>query len=216
MTIQNCSTVLASLLLMLSLAGTPVVQALDIELPEETAAYQPSELPGYALVQKNCLLCHAAQYVQSQPRTSPRSYWEATVHKMKKPFGAPVAEADMPGIVDYLVKTYGAEHSMPLDTPVTAQKVSASDARKPAASGDAQTLIGANGCTACHAVDHKIVGPAFKDVAAKYAGKADAAALVAKNIRAGGSGKWGPVAMPPFPGLSDEELKTLSTWIIAR
>ena len=64
---------------------------------------------GYALVQRDCLICHSAQYVQYQPSSSPRAYWEATVKKMKKPFGAPFSDEDIPAIVDYLVKTYGTE-----------------------------------------------------------------------------------------------------------
>lgn len=83
--------------------------ALDISLPPESAAYQSSPLPGFQLVQQNCLICHSAQYAQYQPPSSPRGYWEATVAKMKKAFGAPFADADMPAMVDYLVKTYGAE-----------------------------------------------------------------------------------------------------------
>lgn len=82
-----------------------------ITLPAETAVYQPSDLPGYQLVQRNCLLCHSAQYVTMQPPTSPRTYWDATVKKMKKPFGAPFPDEDVAAIVDYLVKTYGAERT---------------------------------------------------------------------------------------------------------
>ncbi|RFP11973.1 MULTISPECIES: cytochrome c [unclassified Duganella] len=85
--------------------------ALDIDLPSETALFKPSTLPGYALVQNNCMLCHSAHYIHSQPPASPRAYWEATVKKMKKPFGAPFADADIPDMVDYLVKTYGAERT---------------------------------------------------------------------------------------------------------
>lgn len=71
-----------------------------------------------------------------------------------------------------------------------------------------------NACTACHAVDKKIVGPAYQDVAKKYAGKKDAAATLAANIKAGGAGKWGPVPMPPQPALSDADIKTLAAWIL--
>jgi cytochrome c len=69
-------------------------------------------------------------------------------------------------------------------------------------------------CMACHAVDKKVVGPAYAEVAKKYAGQKDAAASLAANIKAGGSGKWGPVPMPPQAQLSDEDLKTLATWIL--
>lgn len=85
--------------------------ALEIKLPQETAMYKPSSLPGYALALQNCMTCHSAQYVATQPTTSSRQYWEATVKKMKKPFGAPLKDEDIPVIVDYLVKTYGAERA---------------------------------------------------------------------------------------------------------
>jgi len=93
----------------LLLAAAPLAAALDITLPPETAAYRPSDLPGYQLVQQNCMACHSAQYVQTQPPAMPRGFWEATVRKMKKPYGALFVEGDIPAMVDYLVKTYGAE-----------------------------------------------------------------------------------------------------------
>lgn len=85
--------------------------ALDIVLPAETAAYKASALPGFDLVQRNCMACHAAQYVSTQPPASARPYWEATVKKMKKPFGAQFDDRDIAPMVDYLVKTYGAERN---------------------------------------------------------------------------------------------------------
>ena len=71
-----------------------------------------------------------------------------------------------------------------------------------------------NSCLACHAVDKKLVGPAYQDVAKKYAGQADAEATLAKNIKAGGSGKWGPVPMPPQAQLSDTDAKALAAWVL--
>lgn len=71
-----------------------------------------------------------------------------------------------------------------------------------------------NSCTACHSVDHKIVGPAFADVAKKYAGQPEALATVIQNIRAGGSGKWGPIPMPAQDQLSQNDIKTLANWIL--
>ena len=91
-----------------TMAGSGAL-ALDISLPMETAAYKESALPGYALSQQHCMTCHSAQYMQTQPPTSPRAYWDATVKKMKKPFGAEIPDQEIPAIVDYLVKTYGAE-----------------------------------------------------------------------------------------------------------
>jgi cytochrome c len=62
-----------------------------------------------------------------------------------------------------------------------------------------------NACMACHAVDKKVVGPSYQDVAKKYAGKS--ADELAKSIKAGGSGKWGPVPMPAQAALSDADAK---------
>jgi cytochrome c len=71
-----------------------------------------------------------------------------------------------------------------------------------------------NACMACHAADKKLVGPAFQDVARKYAAQADAQAYLVKSIKAGGSGKWGPVPMPAQPALSDADTQTLAAWIL--
>ena len=70
-----------------------------------------------------------------------------------------------------------------------------------------------NACMACHAVDKKLVGPAYQDVAKKYAGKS--ADELVKSIKAGGSGKWGAVPMPAQAALSDADAKTLAAWILA-
>jgi cytochrome c5 len=80
-----------------------------ITLPPETVVYTKSELPGYQLVERNCIGCHSAHYVAMQPPTSKRAYWDTTVKRMKKPFGAPFPDDDIAAMVDYLVKTYGDE-----------------------------------------------------------------------------------------------------------
>lgn len=72
-----------------------------------------------------------------------------------------------------------------------------------------------NNCMACHAVDKKLVGPAYQEVAKKYAGQKDAVANLTKSIKAGGSGKWGPIPMPAQAALSDADASTLAAWILA-
>ena len=72
-----------------------------------------------------------------------------------------------------------------------------------------------NACMSCHSAERKLVGPAYQDVAKKYAGQKDAAATLAKNIKAGGSGKWGPVPMPMQSTLSDADAATLAAWILS-
>ena len=72
-----------------------------------------------------------------------------------------------------------------------------------------------NACMACHAVDRKLVGPSYQDVAKKYAGQADAVAKLTESIRKGGSGKWGPVPMPAQAALSEADAKTLAQWVLS-
>ena len=70
------------------------------------------------------------------------------------------------------------------------------------------------GCTACHAVDHKVVGPAFKDVAAKYQGK-DVEATLVEKVRNGGAGVWGQIPMTPNPQVPDADLHAIVKWILS-
>jgi len=76
------------------------------------------------------------------------------------------------------------------------------------------------GCLACHNVDKKVVGPSYKDVAAKYKGQADAVAKLSEKVRKGGVGNWGPppIPMPPNPveKISDADLKSVIQWILKR
>jgi len=71
-------------------------------------------------------------------------------------------------------------------------------------------------CMACHAVDKKLVGPAYKDVAAKYAGQKDAVDKLAVKVIKGGAGVWGPVPMPANTAVSDAEAKQLVQWILSQ
>ena len=75
-------------------------------------------------------------------------------------------------------------------------------------------LATSKNCMACHAADKKLVGPAYKDVAAKYAGQKDAVDKLAAKIIKGGSGVWGPVPMPANAQVNDAEAKKLAAWIM--
>ena len=88
-------------------AGPAVPKSID--LPPDGVQLKPSALPGYAKAQTNCVACHSAEYMLYQPPTAPRPYWDAMVKRMKLVFKAPIDDADMPAIVDYLAKTYGNE-----------------------------------------------------------------------------------------------------------
>ncbi|HZY18024.1 MAG TPA: c-type cytochrome [Ramlibacter sp.] len=78
-----------------------------------------------------------------------------------------------------------------------------------------QALATAKNCMACHAVDKKLVGPAYKDVAAKYAGQKDAVDKLAVKIQKGGAGVWGPVPMPANTQVNDAEAKKLASWVLS-
>ena len=77
-------------------------------------------------------------------------------------------------------------------------------------------LAKAKNCMACHAVATKLVGPAYKDVAAKYAGQKDAEAKLIAKVMKGGSGVWGAIPMPANPQVSQAEAETLVKWILAQ
>jgi cytochrome c len=78
-----------------------------------------------------------------------------------------------------------------------------------------EALAKANNCMACHAVDKKLVGPAYKDISKKYAGNAAAVAQLATKIQKGGSGVWGAIPMPANPKVNDADAKALAQWVLS-
>lgn len=87
----------------------------------------------------------------------------------------------------------------------------------PAQAADGEAIVKKARCVACHAVDAKRVGPAYKDVAARYRGDAQAPALLFDKVRHGGSGNWGDVPMIPHgpDKISDEDLKAAIQWTLS-
>lgn len=77
-------------------------------------------------------------------------------------------------------------------------------------------LAKAKNCMACHAVANKLVGPAYKDVAAKYAGQKDAEAKLVAKVMKGGSGVWGAIPMPANTQVTEAEAQTLVKWVLAQ
>jgi cytochrome c551/c552 len=78
----------------------------------------------------------------------------------------------------------------------------------------AQAMMQKDACSACHAVNKKIVGPAYQDVAAKYKGDAGALARLTQKVKTGGSGVWGPIPMPPNTQVPDGDITALVSWIL--
>ena len=84
-----------------------------------------------------------------------------------------------------------------------------------AAEPEGATLIKRSDCTTCHKPDVKLVGPSFKDIAAKYPNTEENIAKLTEKVMSGGSGVWGPVPMPPHPQVKDEDIKTIISWVLS-
>lgn len=79
-----------------------------------------------------------------------------------------------------------------------------------------EALAGKSGCLVCHAVDHKVVGPSYQDIAAKYKDKAGAQEMLIQNVKKGVVGNWGKIPMPAnSPRVADDDIKTLVEWVLA-
>jgi cytochrome c len=83
-----------------------------------------------------------------------------------------------------------------------------------ARAADEEALAKKHNCLACHAVDKKVIGPAYKDVAKKYKGQAGVAAKLVDKVKKGGQGVWGPIPMPPNAAVPDADVKKLVDWIL--
>lgn len=93
-------------------------------------------------------------------------------------------------------------------TPVALAASPAASVVNPAA------IVQKNACMSCHAVDRKVVGPAFKDVAKKYKNTPEADKLLIGRVKGGGKNVWSPVPMPPNPQVKEEDLKVIVKWVL--
>ena len=178
-------------------------EIVTITLPPDTATFK--DAPGVTQANAQCLTCHSALYVITQPPLSLKA-WSAEVVKMQQKYGAPIPTNSIPEIARYLAINYGT--GVPADAPAPA----------PVAAPAAMTvekMATVYGCLSCHKPDAKVVGPAYKDVRAKYLHDPDAIEKIVDQIRHGGTGKWGTTVMPPFTAVSDADAKRLAEWIMA-
>ncbi|KIH84800.1 c-type cytochrome [Pseudomonas batumici] len=196
------------------LAGMVSAAPLSITLPPETAVFKPSALPGYPLAQQKCSICHSADYINFQPPGMSLAQWTGEASKMQHAYGAPISDQDVNVIGAYLAVTYGSAHESDADVQAASNSSASQTPAAPVAKGDAMALLQNNACLSCHAIDHKVVGPAYHDVAAKYANDPQALAKITSSIQHGGTGKWGEIPMPPFTQLSADDLQTLATFVL--
>lgn len=182
------------------------VVALDIHLPPETGAFK--QAPGAEIANGQCLTCHSVEYVIIQPPMQ-RAFWLAEVKKMQQRYGAQFPDSQVEPVVDYLTRNYGVttNASALAQTPAVTMD-------SHLAAGDAQQIATKYGCLGCHNPSMKVVGPAYRDIAAKYKTDPQALAKIEQQIHKGGSGKWGPIIMPPFPQVTAAETKVLANWIL--
>ena len=158
--------------------------------------------PGSTLTENKCKLCHELQHIRRQPLS--RGEWADNLKNMKER-GTPMDEAEMAAILEYLATYYNRDQPAPAPGPDTL----ASGGGDPA-----QKLLDAHGCMGCHALEARVVGPSFKEVAAKY--DSSSADLLMRKIREGGKGAWGEVPMPPNPGVPQADLKAIVGWVLAQ
>lgn len=85
----------------------------------------------------------------------------------------------------------------------------------PVMAAEGEALLAGKDCVACHKVDMKVVGPAYKQIAAKYKGTDGAKEKLVARIKSGGAGSWGPMPMPPHPTMKDDELGKIVEWILS-
>lgn len=206
------------------LAQAQASQPNILHLPPEIAQLKISALPGYMTAMQKCATCHSADYIQYQPPGMTLGQWTGEVGKMAHLYGAPISEDDIKKVGAYLAVAYGSakESELPAELKVAVQApsgsgISTSLASQPSGSGkniDINALLAENNCLSCHALDKKIVGPAYHDVALKYQHDPQAISKLETSIRTGGSGKWGPIPMPPFTQLTTQEIRALAEFVL--
>lgn len=168
---------------------------------------EPSKnlMPGkdVELTTARCVICHDATHI-TRSRLS-RAEWEDNIQVMITR-GMPIAPNEIPLVVEYLATYYNRDVAPP--------SAGAAPAAAAPSEDPVQKLLSTNACIACHAVDRKLIGPGFREIARRYQGQGDAPDQLVKKIREGGSGVWGATPMPPHRHLGDADLKVMVGWIM--
>ena len=156
--------------------------------------------PGSTLTENKCKICHELAHIRRTPLS--RGEWSDNLRNMKER-GTPMSEDEQKIILEYLATYYNREHPAPAPGPDTLASAEADPMKR---------LLDAHACSGCHALERKVVGPSFREIAAKY--PAEAAASLARKIREGSQGAWGPVPMPPNAGVPEGDAAKLAAWVL--
>lgn len=159
---------------------------------------------GAEIVVAKCGVCHDLSHI-TRSRLG-RGEWEDNLVMMVKRGMPPLSESANSVVLDYLTENYGPKGPAPGAPLFGATAVGAAS--------DVKQLLVVHGCTGCHADDSRLVGPSFREVAAKYAGGAEVSRLVRK-VREGGAGIWGQVPMPAMPQLTPADAEALVRHVLA-
>ncbi len=184
---------------------------MEIQLPPEVNAFKQDV--GAEIANAQCLVCHSVEYVSTQPPSS-RAFWKSSIQKMQQKYGAAIPETQVEELTDYLTRNYGSETKGAPRSSAVPQSHAQPEAPAQVATSDGPHVAAKYGCLGCHNNSVKIVGPAYREIAEKYRSDSEAASKITQQIRQGGSGKWGPILMPPFPQMTTSEAKILSEWIL--
>jgi cytochrome c551/c552 len=156
--------------------------------------------PGSTLTENKCKICHELEHIK-RAQLSPGE-WADNVKNMRER-GMPATDAEVEIIHRYLSAYYNRDKPAPAPSPDTL-----------AAGGEdpVQKLLGASGCTGCHALEQRVVGPSFREIAKKYG--AEEGPRLAAKVREGSQGAWGNVPMPPNAHVSEGDARALVGWIL--
>ena len=175
---------------------------------QEQAEPSKTLMPGKDsdLTTVRCIICHDATHI-TRTRLS-RTEWEDNIKVMIER-GMPIAANEIPRVVEYLATYYNRDVAPPAAHASATVNAAAAPAADPV-----QKLLTVNACTACHAVDQKLVGPGFREIAQRYRNDSGAAEKLVRKIREGSVGAWGPTPMPPHQHLGEADVRAMASWVM--
>ena len=150
--------------------------------------------PGAALTMAKCSLCHDITHVTRSKLT--RDEWDDNI-KVMIARGMPIEPQEIAVVVEYLATYYNRDKPPP--APTTAAE---------------EPPVVRHGCVACPALDKRVIGPSFREIAARYKADAGAATKLAAKVKEGGAGTWGSIPMPAHPQLATADIDGLVAWVL--